>query len=205
MSSKSDICNQALSNIEISQFVSNIDTDRSNEAIVCKRWYDISVDVALRRCDWNFARRRVALALLATPVPSEWAYTYVYPTDCLVVRRLQPFGIHWPTKSQKILFEPAGENQVGADVRVIYTNQAEAVAVYTKRLTDPSLFDPDFVLALGYLLAANIALPLAAKPAYVEQMRNAYTGMISEAAKLNFEEGEEGPEPASETEQARNS
>jgi hypothetical protein len=204
MSSKSDICNLALSNIGISQWVANIETDRSNEAIVCNRWYDITVDFTLRDYDWNFARRRLALAALTTALPSEWDYVYAYPTDCLIIRRIQREGFRKDTIASRIPYEVGGETGMNADTRVIYTDEINAVVVYTKKITDPSLFDPHFVLALGYALAANIALPLAVKPGYVDQMRNAYLQMVSNAAARNFEEAEEGPEPPSETEMARN-
>lgn len=204
MASKSDICNLALSNIGISQWIANVDSDRSNEAIICNRWFDITVEFALRDYDWNFARRRVALALLTNAPPSGWDYTYAYPTDCLTVRRIQQSGMRKVTIASRVEFEVAGETGEDFDTRVIYANEREAVLVYTKKILDPSLFDPHFVLALAYMLAANIASPLAVKPAYVDQMRQAYLGMISNAAARNFEEAEEGPEPPSETEAARN-
>ena len=46
------------------------------------------------------------------------------------------------------------------DNDVIYTDQENAVALYTRRVTDTSKFPPIFVVALSWHLASMVAGPL---------------------------------------------
>lgn len=115
--------------------------------------------------------------------PSPWAYSYAYPSDCLKARYILPV---MPTISGQVPFTTADNNAtpgytsdfavkflrgvdkdtLGNDVAVILTNMSQAQLVYTKRITDPNLWDPSFVqAATSYLggwfvnaLARNAAL-----------------------------------------------
>lgn len=206
MANKTAICNLALSNIQVSQFLSDLDTDKSNAAIICRVWYEQVVCFALEDFDWNFARRRRPLALLSSTPPSTWSYVYSYPSDCAAARRIENPGIRTPSREQRISFEVAAENGVedAADVKVIYTDQVEAVLVYTKKITDAAMFDAHFVSAVSWLLASHIGLPLAAKPALAQQALQNYQAIKSMAVTKHLREGQEDEEPAGETEQARN-
>ena len=44
--------------------------------------------------------------------------------------------------------------------RKLMTNQPDAALVYTARAEDPTQFDPLFVEALSYKLAAELAMPI---------------------------------------------
>lgn len=206
MASKTEICNLALSNIGVSQFIADVDapSERSNEAIVCRRWYDTCLNFALEDFDWNFARRRLALAELNVTPPSIWAKVYAYPSDCAAARSIEVTGLRRPLHEERIPFEVAAETAATGDYKVIYTDLAEAVLVYTKRITDAGMFDAQFVMALSWLLAANIVMPLAVKPELADKARAAYAALKLQAFAKNLNEAEEGPEPAGETERARN-
>lgn len=204
MSSKQEICNLALSNVGVSQWVANIDTDRSNEALVLRRWYDISVNFCLEDFDWNFARRRIALALLDITPPSIWTYVYAYPSDCAQPREIEVEGVRQPYHEQRIPYEVAAQSDVAGDYKVIYTDQADAVLVYTKRITDAGMFDAQFTIALSWLLAGNIAMPLAVKPQFAQQAIGNYNAMKMTATASHLNASEEGAEPPGETERARN-
>jgi len=206
MASKTEICNLALSNIGISQFITDVDapSEKSNEAIVCRRWYDISLNFALEDFDWNFARRRLALAEIASTPPSTWAKVYAYPSDCATARKIEVAGVRVPYAEQRIPFEVAAETAVTGDYKVIYTDCELAVLVYTKRITDAGLFDAQFVMALAWLLAANIAMPLAVNSKLAAQAASNYQAAKLTAFASHLNERQEDPEPASETERARN-
>jgi hypothetical protein len=186
------ICNMALARIGVSSFISAL-TEPSNEARVCALFYEQMRDYALRDYPWNFANRRLALSE-AGDAPTNWEYMYVYPSDCMKARAIVAPGLRAPRSDQRIPFETGYyEGQ-----RVIYSNQAEAELIYTVRVEDPTLFDPMFASALAYLIASEIAMPLAVQPKVAEQARSAYTLVSSSAAASNLSEGTEQPAPDSE-------
>ncbi len=181
------ICNMALARIGVSNFISSL-TEASAEARACNLFYESMRDYALRDYQWSFANRRVTLADAGT-APTNWEYKYGYPSDCLRARAIVVQGLATPRNDQRIPFEVANDN----GVRVIYTNQAQAELQYTVRVEDPTLFDPMFVSALAYLLASEIAMPLAVQPKVAEQARGAYTLVSSAAAAANLSEITEAP------------
>lgn len=204
MASKNSICNLALSNIGISQFVTTIATEQSNEAVVCRQWYDICVEAALRDFDWNFARKRQTLALLTQDPPEgEWDFVYALPAECLAARRLAVPGNRNPTRAQRIPFEIAIGMDSDVDTEVLYTDLEDAVLIYTRRIVDPTLFDAQFVVALSYFLAAHIAMPLSVAPKLADQAQVYYQRSKSSARKSDFNEGTPDQEPDSETAAAR--
>lgn len=204
MSSKTEICNLALSNIQVSQFIANIDSDQTNEAMVCRRWFDHAVKYTLEDFNWNFARRRKALALLSATPPSTWTYVYAYPSDCAAARRIDVDGTRTPYAEQRISFEVAMQEIDGNDVKVIYSDQPSAVLIYTKLITDSALFDAHYVEALAAYIASKIALPLTTKPALAREWFQMYLGLRVNAFAFHLNEAQEDPEPPSETERARN-
>lgn len=206
MASKTEICNLALSNIGISQFIADVDapSEKSNEAIVCRRWYDMSLNFALEDFDWNFARRRLLLAEVSITPPTTWAKVYSYPSDCAAARAIEVPGVRTPYAEQRIPFEVAAESASTGDYKVIYTNLVAAVLVYTKRITDAGLFDAQFTIALSWLLAANIAMPLTVNAKLAAQATSNYQAAKLTAFARHLNESQEDPEPASETERSRN-
>lgn len=196
MASQTDICNFALSHCGISIFIANVDTDQGKEARVCKKWWDASLNFILRDIDWNFNRHYLSLAVLNGFVPDHWQYKYAYPSDCLALRAIMPPGIKFPTIRQRVLYEVAVE-EIAANsvVKVIYTDQVNAIARFSRPIHDVSLLDSTAVMAQSYLLASFIATPLTVKPAIAESNRRAYSSIVQQAAANNFKEGEDGPEP----------
>lgn len=192
------ICNMALARIGVSSFISSLN-EASNEARVLNLFYEQMRDFALRDHDWNFARRRVVLADAGTP-PTNWAFKYTYPSDCLRARTIVRSGMRTPRNDQRVAFEVASEGSQ----RVIYTDQAQAELVYTARITDPTLYDPMFESALAFLIAAEVAMPLTVKESVANAARNGYERIKSLAAAQSSSEGFEGIEPESELIAARN-
>lgn len=193
---KTQICNLALSRGGISYRIADIDltSDRSEEAVECRLWYDLCREFVLKEVDWNVARRRTALALSPTDPPAIWGYSYLYPNNCLEIRELMLPGIRWPRKDQRIPYEVANDGTG----KVIYTDLVDAEAIWTLNLTDTSFFDAQLVSTIAYLLTSEIAIPLSVKPDMAAQARAGYQFMINKAAVSNAREGETGPEPDSE-------
>lgn len=195
MASKTDLCNFALSHLGISVYIANVDTDVSKEARVCRKWYNHTLEHITRDYDWNFSRRYLSLALLASTPPEHWTYTYAYPADCFMLRALMPPGVRFPVNTQRVLYEVAGESVGDADLRVIYTDQPNAVARYSKKIVNTNLYDSVFSTAFSYLLASFIAMPLTVKPPIADSMRRAYMSLGQQGYALNNMEAQDGPEP----------
>lgn len=179
--SQLSICNTALIRLRAAP-IANIDED-STEADACKALFDRCVDAALSDHPWNFAARRRTLADTGTTV-DPWAYGYGFPADCLTVRE-----IYNPLSStEKIKFEVA---QAVDEQKVIYTDQAEAVAVYTARITDFSLCHPLFVEAVGWKLQAELAMAIPNSESAMQIAHNMYRNAIAAAQNADANEGVE--------------
>lgn len=204
MSSVVQICNMALARIGVSSFISSL-SEATNEARMCSLFYEPMRDFALRDGLWNFARKQQALADAGTP-PEQWAYKYALPDDFLKARFIWmpgtpvlPGTYEVPGQTifvteQRVRFEIANDG----GQKVLYTNQPEAELVYTARVEDVTLYDPIFVSALAYLLASEIAMPLAVQPSLAKQALDAYRVTASMAAAHSMSEGYEGQQAESE-------
>lgn len=160
MTSIVSICNMALSHIGARGTLADLSED-STEALHCRTHYEQVRDETLRAHRWSFAARRVALGNLGNP-PAGWAYRYAVPADCLLVREI----IRGDRRAPPIPYRlESALDESGAPLRVLLTDQDRATLLYTARVEDPALFDPSFVGALSWALAARVALPIGAPQA----------------------------------------
>lgn len=190
MASIVDIANMALARFGHSTTISDLNESGNTAASVMRTFYPATRDMVLEDADWDFARKRVALALLPSTV-TNWAYAYAYPADCITIRGLVLPGQRMQRKDQEIPFEVANVN--GA--RAILTNMEQAEAIYTVRVEDPNLFPPLFVTALSDLLASRAVMPLSGKRELVADCLQTYSVFIGMAKARNLNQGEDGPEP----------
>jgi hypothetical protein len=187
-SSEVKICNMALGRIGQSIFIDSL-TERSQAANVCSVFFESCRDAVLADFPWNFATARAVLANLGTP-PTNWSYRYALPSDCLTAWYLVINGLREPKANERIPFEVAEEN----DVRVLYTDQPEAELVYTKRVTNPNLFSPQFVIAFSWLLGSEISMPMSAASGLGDKAFKMYQFTISQAQATSLREGQADPE-----------
>jgi hypothetical protein len=152
--------------------------------------------LVLRETNWPFATRFVALALIEEDpeeVNGEWDFSYRYPTDALKVRRIQS-GIRNDTRQSRVPYR-LGNDDSG---QLIYTDMEDAVAEYTKKITEEARFPPDFVMAMSLRLAGYIAPALTAGDPYdlskkcFQKYLMEYS--IAEANSSNEEQAEENPQ-----------
>lgn len=210
MASVVDICNLALSHIGALSIQALTESNR--QARECSRLYGVIRDTVLAEFPWNFSRKRVTLALVSGVTVSGWDFVYAYPTDCL-----KALDIYNPlttqtyidgqffrgsaeeavvkTKADKIRFEVALSE--GKDQRLILTNQEDAELIYTAKVTDANLFDPSFIDAISWRLAADLAMPLKGKVALHQQMMQMYENKLGRSRQANANEGFEPPGGAS--------
>lgn len=187
-----DIANLALSRLGDRATVTSISPpEGSAQADHVARFWPMARDTALEAAPWRFATAREALT--ATDYETgNWSYAYFLPTDCLLVRRVLP-----PTSATNsgAIFDAdaiADDWDIRFDIetddtgaKVLLTNQEDAVAIFTKRVVDPSKYTTAFTDAVARLLESYLAGSVikgqagakAAQLAY-----NAYAAMIARAA-----------------------
>jgi len=173
MTSEVEICNLALTTVRGGSI--NSLNEASIQAQNCKLLYPTARDMLLRVAPWQFAHKVKPLALLTDDL-FNWIYTYQYPSDCLQINRLiinfeavssdnttsavasrfyDP-GLPLPNLTPQVEYEL--QNIDGN--RVIATNERDARISYRAKITDPNLFDSEFVLMFSYLLGSFLAIPI---------------------------------------------
>lgn len=174
MASVVDICNIALSNIRAGSI--NSLTEGSLGAQQCNLKYQLIVDFMIRDHPWTFARKKIAMAELTDDL-FDWVYSYQYPSDCLMINRLMSAETKVSTvdglayrpdyyNNDPLLnnydklksIEYAIENSSG--VKVIGCDLPQAYIDYRVRITNPNLFDSNFIIALSWYLASELAIPI---------------------------------------------
>ena len=168
-----DICNQALARLGCRFNVASLAED-SAEGRACNLIYAVARDTCLRRHDWSFATVRLALTDLGSP-PDDWAYRYSLPADCLKARQ-----ILLQQGAEPAPFEVAG--------RELYSNHAEATLIYTKRVTDTTLYDPGFIELLTLKLAAELAIVLRLSPELLSRYEALFNRWLPEAGAQDAKE-----------------
>lgn len=192
MASQVDIVNLALSRIGVATPISSIDDD-TKEATLAKRQWDTERDYVLRDFPWPFAKAYAELGLLTgssdEPANHDWLFEYAQPADSLMIRRLTREGGR--TGDTPIPFETGAGD-------VIWTDEEDAHAEYTKRITDATKFDVMFASCLAWKLAASLVLPLARDPKLAEQALVAYLFEKAVAQSRARNERQEDPAPDAE-------
>ena len=175
VSSPADVLNVALRRIGYKLRVASL-YDGSKAGSAALDIYAQTRDAVLEQDDWDFAEGNVALTMLKqAPVggyipplvwssaypPLPWIFEYAYPADCLKVRAVKPTPIFLPEfDPQPHVFSLANDSSLSPAAKVILCNVPGAMLVYTRQVTDPTQWKPDFVeeiaAALGRRLSAQL-------------------------------------------------
>lgn len=142
--------------------------------------------------------------------PPPWLYTYQYPSDCLLMIMISPqiyntgqtssgtpiFSVPSVTAVPAMIqirpqkFELAADTDVqGNDVRVICSNQDQAIGIYSKRVTTPDLWDPTFKDALAAALASRLCISLSGDKALKKELAADAMAALLEARRTDGIEG----------------
>ncbi len=151
MASQVEICNLALSHLGQADEIANLVTERSAAAAACRRFYDVARDATLRDFSWPFATKFAFLNLVEEDPTEEWAFSYRFPVDCLLARRIVS-GFRIDTALSRVVYK-IGRDTAG---QLIYTDKVDPQLEYTMKVTDPDKYNAQFVLALSYRLAMYI-------------------------------------------------
>lgn len=146
--------------------------DESVRARLCNQHFEIVRDALLAEHPWNFPKARVTLAALSVTAPVfDYSYTFALPSDYLRMVKVFPDYAE---------FEIEG-NTLVSDV-------SEIRIVYVKRLTDYNRYNPLFILAFEYKLAAAIAPVLKQDPKITEAMEMMGDKWLSKAKIADAQE-----------------
>lgn len=193
MPTPTEIANLALSHLGTGKEIQNLETEKSNEANACRRYYELARDTTLRDFPWSFANKTATLPLVEEDPTDEWAFSYRYPTDCTHMRKILSSQRN-DTRQTRVPFEIASDDQG----KLIYTDEADAQVKYTAKVTDSERFTPDFTLAFSFRLAAYIAPRITGADPFRmgERAVRLYLFEIrkAEAADVNEQQDEEEPE-----------
>ena len=166
MTTKVDICNNALDLIGQGIHIKSFD-DQTKEADLCCRNYQQIVDRCLTKFNFSFARKDELITnsyLVSDVVSIPYKYTYKIPSDVMNILYLERYS---KSKDEtinnkdtiKFNFRVVKINNV--PTRCIVTNiEAPFVIQYQAFIDDPNLFSVQFTEAVEYMLGARLASAL---------------------------------------------
>lgn len=190
------ICNLALTHLgqkNIATF-----SDATENARRCNQIYNTCRDEVLSASDWAFATVIDTLVELTDEEVLGWLYVYVFPSDCLYVRKI--FGDNsnhfdlpsFPdannllvptTNPEKVDFKIV--YQVDLDAMVIVTNFSPAYIEYTARVATGSLYSKLFIKALSFKIAGELSVILNGDGPQSDKMFQKYALAVGEAQRIN--------------------
>jgi hypothetical protein len=180
MTSPADIFNQALEFSGNQAFVTYTGpaggggtwAGDGTSALAAPVLYQPTWQMVARQLDPDFARLTVALTPITNGnLPPGWAFEYAYPSDCLRLRCLAPpagsYDIYDP---QLILGNVALDEIASTPTKVIFSNQVNALAVYTSSNLTENDWDPMFTMAVVRQLANPLSMALEGRPDYAREL-----------------------------------
>ncbi len=150
--SETDLANLMLFHLGHAKRIGDLETERSAEANAIRTIYRMALDATLRDFHWPFATKFQALGLVEANPTDEWDYSYQYPSDCLDLRRLLS-GFRSDSRDSEVKYRIVTDG----NNTLVYTNQADAQAEFTIRITDTLRYPPDFITAFTLRGAALVA------------------------------------------------
>ena len=182
-----EICNQALMHIGSTVQISAL-SDNNKQARQCQRIYDQAVDYVLDQLWWPFATKVATLGLVQTEPNKFWSYEYRYPSDAIHLRYITHESV-W--QGLLVPYQLSDD----ATARLIWTDQQDACAVYTERVTTTTRWSATFCDALSYRIASLVAMPIVGDKGLVADMNNKFEIYINQAKALAMNEIQPSPEP----------
>ena len=180
MVSKIVICNLALAQLG-QPAISGLDQD-DEKARRLKLFYEPVRDEVLRTHNWAFAAAQMPLTPLENAPDGSGRQVYKYPQDALFIRRV--FAAARP--QERLGFEEYFRPDL--QTRVLCVAAPDAVADYTRRITDENCFDPAFVKCFSLALACDLAPALTGDNALAGQLLQKYMLCLDEARRSNMSE-----------------
>ena len=206
---KTEIANNALLFLGQLYTISNLDDDTSAEGIAIRQVYDKTNDELLRANFWSFSRSFRKLVLVEQdPLEdlndaNEFEYSYLYPTDCLYIKRVVNEIGRVPVRQEQVTYWKAFD---ATNQRLlIYTNMEDAVIEYTSNDVPIELYPPEYCFALSRLIAYKIGLAIMTSntTANIENLYKQYRQDLKTAIARDANEQQYDELPRSEFLRAR--
>ena len=167
------VTNEALQFIASQKRITSL-SDGSPAAQAASVLYTPTVELLLRELDPDFARYTLALTpatVTSSTVP--WTYAYAYPNDCLRLRQVRPPGSGTGALSDindpsPVLANVGFALNSSTPVKVILTDQQNALGVYTTSLVTEAQWDSVFQDAVVRRLANPLAMALSGRPDFAK-------------------------------------
>jgi len=154
--SNTSICNQSLGRIGATRINDFDDTSETSLSVIqCRLHLEPSRDALLRSFFWPFAAARKTLSPDTVDPSFEWDNQFILPTDFLYLRSI------FDSADIGALSLSDSRQSHAIEGRRILTNDSSMKIRYTKKVTDPSQFDPLFVEVLVLRLAMKLTAGLA--------------------------------------------
>jgi hypothetical protein len=173
------ICNIALTRLGNDRVLTAL-SQANKEGRLCSVHYPVARDAVLQAHPWNFAVRRVDLAVESVTPPFEYTYRYPLPSDCLKVIR---------TEDESAGFEDDFRVESTASGLVLLSDNSAVAIEYLARVEDVALYSPLFVDVLAQRIAAELAPAFADSASMAQQLWQIYEAKLREARSVDAQEG----------------
>ena len=182
MASKVQIAKLALQHIGDRYDISDI-TEATPEAEQVNLLFDDTRDALLRQHPWAFATKYTSPAALSGTAPGHWEYMFLYPTDCVrMLGIVNPLGKDQPHVKFEVARNSSGKRVILADIE-------EPEIFYTARIEDTTDYDPEFVMAFSYVLAARLVMPLVGERSIAADLYQQAQAVLNSAWETDSNEG----------------
>ena len=177
-----DICNMALSSIGLGT-INSID-ENTETARKCKLYYDNTRKTLLVEANWGFAKRQEKLALVSDELQNDYYYVYIYPEQCLLIRRIYEAN----DRSESLRKHRYQVYNLDGSAPVIATNAQVAYLEYTCDTQDATVYPAPFVEAFARLLASNLSMALVGNTGLQQMQYQLYQAALQKATMRNAQE-----------------
>ena len=181
MASKLNIINLALTHIAQTN-ITQVQLDAATTTVQAKvalALWEITRQQVLRSYNWAFAKVQEALVVTTDYDPVIYDYAYVYPANCLAIRK-----VNVQTQIDEAI---SGLYEVMLDTdnsaKRIVTDIEDAYIEYTYDIDTPSLFDSAFVVAFARRLAAEMVIPFGGDKELAREQAELANATLSDAKR----------------------
>lgn len=154
--SLTEVANAALGYLGITSKIGDLETENSPEARAVNTYIAIAIDETLSEWPWPFATRFSEIQVVEENPTPDWGYSYRYPSNCVMVRRIVPPGLAFEPRMFRLPFRISADD----DGKLILTNEYDPTIEYTARVNDVQQWPPDFCNCIAMKLAFYISAEL---------------------------------------------